>query len=213
MDNRGIGRSQIKASWNLTPFHMSDDVADVIHHLKLQRAHIMGVSLGGMATLATGIKYPEICHSLTLINSSIGGGKWPRLSPNAALKLMLAGGFNQRTHAALRDLLLHRDTPFHRKTSVMDSWVRIQQEDGWPRLTTAKQAIAALRFRPTTQQLASLATPTHIIYGDGDRFVPNYNSFHLYNQIPHATITKMEGVGHEIELDNPKLLAPAPTAH
>jgi 3-oxoadipate enol-lactonase len=52
--------------------HFRDDVIDVMDHLKIDKAHICGLSMGGYATLCVGIKYPGRALSLTLAGTGSG---------------------------------------------------------------------------------------------------------------------------------------------
>jgi pimeloyl-ACP methyl ester carboxylesterase len=49
-----------------------DDVIAVLDHLKIARAHVVGLSMGGYATLNVGIKYPQRCLSLTMAGTGSG---------------------------------------------------------------------------------------------------------------------------------------------
>jgi proline iminopeptidase len=52
--------------------HFRDDVIDLMDHLKIGKAHICGLSMGGYATLCVGIKYPERALSLTMAGTGSG---------------------------------------------------------------------------------------------------------------------------------------------
>jgi pimeloyl-ACP methyl ester carboxylesterase len=56
---------------------MADDAAGLLDALEVQRAHVMGISLGGMVAQALAIKRPEQVISLTSINSCPRTRKWP----------------------------------------------------------------------------------------------------------------------------------------
>jgi 3-oxoadipate enol-lactonase len=52
--------------------HFRDDVIAVLDHLKIDRAHLCGLSMGGYATLCVGIKYPQRALSLTMAGTGSG---------------------------------------------------------------------------------------------------------------------------------------------
>src|ERR1700712_4004892 len=52
--------------------HFRDDVIDVMDHLRIDKAHVCGLSMGGYATLNVGIKYPQRCLSLTMAGTGSG---------------------------------------------------------------------------------------------------------------------------------------------
>ena len=53
-----------------------DDVIAVMDHLKIEKAHICGLSMGGYATLCVGIKYPKRALSLTMAGTGSGSERW-----------------------------------------------------------------------------------------------------------------------------------------
>jgi proline iminopeptidase len=53
-----------------------DDVIAVMDHLKIDKAHICGLSMGGYATLCVGIKYPQRALSLTMAGTGSGSERW-----------------------------------------------------------------------------------------------------------------------------------------
>ena len=52
--------------------HARDDIVAVLDHLKIERAHIAGLSMGGFATLHVGITYPERARSLVVAGCGYG---------------------------------------------------------------------------------------------------------------------------------------------
>jgi pimeloyl-ACP methyl ester carboxylesterase len=52
--------------------HFRDDVIAVMDHLKIDKAHLCGLSMGGYATLCVGIKYPGRALSLTMAGTGSG---------------------------------------------------------------------------------------------------------------------------------------------
>src|SRR5688572_14196727 len=68
MDLRGCGRTTVPATRGMTIFDLASDVAAVLDAAGIEKAHVMGVSLGGMVTLAFGLEHSERCLSLTTIN-------------------------------------------------------------------------------------------------------------------------------------------------
>src|SRR5688572_15368641 len=50
----------------------TDDIANVMRHLKLRKAHIIGCSMGGLATLHFGLRYARLAKSLTVVGAGYG---------------------------------------------------------------------------------------------------------------------------------------------
>lgn len=201
MDLRGMGETERIHGVLDNVWDYADDLALVMDDAELPDAHVMGVSLGGMATLAMGLRYPERTKSLILVNSSIGGYGLPRLTIEAT-KFIVQGSFmrDEKLHANLVDLLVGRECPPERRSEIAQAYAEIAQEQGLFIETVGKQLIAAVRFKPGPA-LQDLKVPTLIVYGTDDRFVPLENSQNLANVIPGAQLVVIPGAGHEVSAD------------
>ncbi len=201
LDLRGMGETTARAEWGTTIDDMAADVMAVLDHLEVERAHLLGVSLGGMVTLAAGLKYPERCASLIVINTSIPGLTTLRLTP-AALKALASAAWSRddELHRRLIDVLVGADLPEAKRHDFASRYASIARHEGLYIETIAKQLVAAVRFRPK-RKLKSLQPPTLVIYGTDDRFVPPINSRRLARLLPNAKLVPIAGAGHEVSLD------------
>ena len=68
-DVRGFGRSSKPAG----PYANSRDLKALLDHLKAERPHVVGLSMGGGIAVDYALSYPEGLRSLTLIDSTLGG--------------------------------------------------------------------------------------------------------------------------------------------
>lgn len=74
-DNRGVGQSDSPPDReHYTTNVMAHDVIELMWHLRWERAHIVGFSLGGMIATRFAVLFPAAVQSLTLI--SVTGGRW-----------------------------------------------------------------------------------------------------------------------------------------
>ena len=71
-DNRGIGRSD-KPDIPYTIGMMAQDTVGLMHALNIRRAHVLGISMGGMMAQEIAIRYPEMVHGLVLGCTHCGG--------------------------------------------------------------------------------------------------------------------------------------------
>lgn len=202
LDLRGIGTNKIELKPWMTLFDMADDVISVLDHLGIDRATILGVSLGGMLTLACGIKYPQRCTSLVVINSSIAGQRAMRLSFNALFAITRAVWDKPRLQAGLVDALTGPEASLKRKKEIAELYEAIEREDGLAPKIVGAQLLAAARFL-VAKDLKKINIPTLVMYGSHDRFVPNVHSKKIAALIPNANIVELAGAGHEAHLDKP----------
>ena len=208
-DLRGMGESERKHGIFDTVWNYADDLALVMDAAGMTSAHVMGVSLGGMATLAMGLRYPERTQSIIAINSSIGGQNLQRITIDASL-FLLKGLVTRSTslQPILVDLLVGKECSEKRRSELAQAYDVIAQDQGLFAGTVVKQLLAAVRFAPG-KYLKDLKVPTFVIYGSEDRFVPIRNSQNLAKLIPHAKIFVIPGAGHEISADKGPELAKA----
>lgn len=201
MDLRGIGRTTVPWGWTTSLFDVADDVVAILDHLNIQQAHILGVSLGGMVTLAMGLSYPERCHSLVTVNTSIAGMGTLRITPRAVRTLAKAVSLRpDKIHAALADVLSGADFPEERRLEVIDAYRQIADDDGLYAATVVKQLLSAARFH-IKGKLKYMQVPTLVVYGTDDRFVPHINSRKVAQMLPNAKLVAIHGGGHELTLD------------
>lgn len=200
MDLRGIGRSTAPWTFRTSIFDAASDVAAVLDELALERAHVMGVSLGGMVTLATGLRYRQRCKSLVVVNTSVAGQFVPRISPRALLTLTTALYDRKRLQSRLVDVLVGPGCEPTRREEIAELYGRIAREDGLGGETVVRQLVAAARFY-VLPELAKLDLETLVVYGTDDCFVPRKNSLRLAARLPKARLVALEGAGHEPTLD------------
>jgi len=203
LDLRGIGRTTKKSRISDTIFDLADDVATIINHVGESTAHVLGVSLGGMITLAFGIKHPEKCRSLAVINTSIAGLRTPRLTRTAAKIIFTGSTYNRRrVHDLLADVLTGSAYPKEGKSKLAEAYKQIARQEGMNEPTVVRQLVSAARFqvRPALQKMS---VPTLVLYGTDDRFVPPQNSKKLFSILPNARLVGIEDGGHELTVDHP----------
>ena len=71
-DNRGTGLSDKPTTLYTIPM-MADDAAGLLRHLRIRRAHVFGVSMGGMIAQELALRHPQLVQRLILGCTSCGG--------------------------------------------------------------------------------------------------------------------------------------------
>ena len=186
----------------------TDDIANVMRHLKIRKAHIIGCSMGGYATVHFGLHYPRMALSLTAIGVGFGSdpdkrGQFLR-DNNVMVKRFLELG----TRAAIK--------PYQ----IGPSRVQYQNKD--PRgfadfcaefaehsaLGSANTLIGCQGKRPTIysleRALRKLKVPLHMVSGDEDDNCLEPGIF-IKRVCPSATLTVVAGTGHAVNLEEPAL--------
>jgi len=135
---------------------MADDIAALIRDLELERAAIMGFSLGGAVALRTAIQHPELVERLVLASTVFKRGGWyPEMT--AGMDAM-----GPETAEPLK------------QSPMYEAYVRIApRKEDWPVLVT--QLTTALKTDyDWSADVARLPMPVMIVAGDADGFPPSH---------------------------------------
>lgn len=205
-DNRGSGWSQaVEAPFTVRD--MADDVIDVLDDAEVERAVLMGLSMGGMIAQEVALAAPERVAALCLVGTRPPAPKFTPPSASAAFALMrpllpwdslsnfyrrlwtaaAAPGFAERHPDRIEELVsqcIERPTPRAMLTNQMRALV------AWGH----------------AERLTRIAAPTVVVHGERDLFAPSANAAALAELIPGARLTLLADVGHLVPLEAPDRL-------
>jgi pimeloyl-ACP methyl ester carboxylesterase len=201
VDNRGSGRSDLPAgSFGVTD--MAGDVVAVLDSAGVRRAHIMGVSLGGMMAQELAVDHPKRVDALVLVSTTPG---WPFAYPMPAVsvRLIAAVGITTREVAFRR----HAENAIsactvQRRPEVVDRLVELQRvRPADPRARSA-QAAAGARYAGWLRQ-ARIQARTLVLQGAADTVVDPRNGKLLADRIPGAQLVIFPELGHLVFWQDP----------
>jgi 3-oxoadipate enol-lactonase len=196
IDNRGTGWSRSAPS----PFTISDlaaDARDVLKACGIDRATVLGISMGGMIAQELAIRHSEIVEKLVLVAT---------MPPTPAHTPMSRGALGLTLSRPLRDRRLREFfvTTWAQTTGngFAASHPEVFDELGdqimrriTPRSGLVNQARAIMSWHgPGRLQLVS--APTTIVHGDQDPLIAVDNGRRLAQLIPAARYVELAGVGH-----------------
>jgi pimeloyl-ACP methyl ester carboxylesterase len=199
-DNRGVGQSELPdGPWELTD--MADDVVRVMDAAGVERAHVFGVSMGGVITQELALRRPDRVRSVVLGCTHPSGRDAARMDPQAAAMLM------DRTPRSAREAI-DASVPF----VYADSTPReVVEEDIAVRLRAPVRAKAywgqldaMRRHDGMLDRLRSLTVPALVIHGTADRLVQPANATLLADAIPGARLEWLTGASHVFWSDQPQ---------
>jgi len=204
-DGRGIGKTDRPPG--LYSFDtLAADVVGLLDHLSLDRAHILGESLGGIVAQEVAIGYPQRVMKLILASSTVGRGGDMQPHP-ALLKAyglrdgVTATGFDPARVDIGRAMRAHIALSFNSRirrvfyTFMATLYVRPSAFKG---MTEQIQAISA---HTTLDRLHLIRSPTLVITGTNDRLVPPAMSDLLASSILGARLVKVEGGPHALHVE------------
>jgi pimeloyl-ACP methyl ester carboxylesterase len=204
-DNKGLGLTTSP----MRPWHtlsdIANDVAVVLRQERIDSAHIIGTSLGGMVSLVFALRHPELTKSISVIAASVGRSGHPRISARAARILIRAPLLRDGIYDELAGLLTSPKTSQEVRQKLAREWRQEDAKHKQPIVTVISQLIAVLRFRKW-EDLAKIKSAAQIIVGKDDLFVPRGNSLFLHSQMPTSQLIELEGAGHEPHVDQPEAM-------
>jgi pimeloyl-ACP methyl ester carboxylesterase len=183
-----------------------DDLRCVLDHLGIERAHVVGLSMGGFATLHFGLTYPESALSLIVAGCGYGAEKDKEAAFRQASE-DVAQGFERRGSEAFATIYAEGA-----------SRVQFQNKDprGWQDFATmlsehsARGSAHTMRGvqarRPSLydleDKLAALRLPTLVVNGDEDDHCLQPGLF-LKRTIPACGLLVLPKTGHTLNLEEP----------
>lgn len=193
-DNRGVGQSD-KPDIPYSIELMADDVARLLESLSIEKAHILGVSMGGYIAQQLAIKYPQKVKSLVLGCTSFGGPHSIPLTEEALQSMLKVEGLS--AEEVIRQGFKAAISPkfISAYPEVVDQLVAWRLDNPTPRYAWERQFAAARAFNVETQ-LNKINVPTLVITGSEDIVIPPQNSSLLAERISGAHLVIIPGGGH-----------------
>ena len=182
---------------------MADDIAALIEHLGLEKADILGFSLGGGVALRTAIDHPEVVNKLILVSTAFN---------RAGIRPEFLAGMSGMNADAAQAM---QETPMYQFYSS----VAPRPED-WPTLVTKVGELLAQDY-DWSEDVAAITTQTLIVVGDSD-FIPPSQGVELFGLLggdvagdfvgmPTSQLAVLPGTSHFTILSRTDLLIPVLT--
>ena len=206
IDNRGTGYSD-KPDKAVTLAELAADAASVLDDARIERAHVMGVSMGGMIAQEFALNFSARTRGLILGCTNCGGPH--TIQPPAPPPAQFVIFQPSTTHAEqVRAILQACCTEEFWNAPANRARIEEMEAAGlaWPRtpLYTMTRHLDAIQRFDTFDRLGRIKAPTSIIAGDADAIVPAENSRILGAEIKGAKVKIFKGVGHGFHLERPE---------
>ena len=184
---------------------MANDALGLLDVLKIEAAHIVGASMGGMIAQILAIHYPERVRTLTSIMSTTSDPELPQPGPEA-ISILITPPPSDRAEYIEQSVetwrFLNGKLPFD-EDFVRERSGRAFDRSYYPP-GAGRQLAAILASGSRKDALKNVRIPTLVIHGDADPLVPVEGGKQTAEVIPGAKLIIIEDMGHSI----PSVVAP-----
>jgi pimeloyl-ACP methyl ester carboxylesterase len=193
-DNRGAGRSD-KPNEPYSIGQMADDARGVLDALRIESAHVFGMSLGGMIAQELVLRYPRRVRSLILGGTMAGGPTAVFAGPEVVQQFISLAGLPviQAIEAGLA--LLYSDDYVKTHKGELVRRALLNAHLMAPMYAIQRQFMAIIGFN-TVSRLGDIVVPALVLSGTADRVMPRQNAQVLVEGIRGAQLVELDGAGH-----------------
>jgi len=194
-DNRGVGRSD-KPDIPYTMSMMAADTVGLMEALSIPKAHILGISMGGMIAQVIAIHYPERVNGLILSCTHCGGNRVvpPSNEVGRIFGELVLTGSEEANQKALECLFTERT--LQEKPELAQRYQEVSKKFP-PSPKFLIHQWEAVRDHDSWEDLIKIQAPTLVITGSDDVLVPPMNSTVLAERIPNARLEIIQSGGHQ----------------
>ena len=183
------------------PYTLSDMAADamkVLDHLNIERAHIMGASMGGMIAQTVAIEHPHRVKTLISIMSQPGELTVGQPTQEAMELIVTPAPSDRDEYIAfapkwqLWQSKKYRSDEVSRRNAIRD-FDRSNYPEGGPRQMAAIYASGS-----RAEGLQKLEMPTLVIHGTDDQLITPSGGERTAELIPNSTLLMVDDMGHDM---------------
>ena len=199
-DMRGHGKTPPPPGGRFFLQNLAADIAGVMDGLEIDRVHLVGASAGGIISLRFAHDFPDRLHSLSLVaatpslaqtGSSIDTGVWRRTLQESGTRAWLLSDTQKRFGPETDPRLIE--------------WYAAEGDK------TPSEAVLALQDcllnEDLTPLLRQIPAPALILAASRDEITPLEIQQLMARRMPKATLETFDGVGHNMKVEIPDILA------
>jgi pimeloyl-ACP methyl ester carboxylesterase len=196
MDHRDVGDSD-EADGPYTTADQAEDAAALLRALGVERAYVVGISMGGFVALELTLRHPELVEKLVLVSTSAGGKT--HVQPGLAMWIMLRlprsrrgdpGKLAKRSYRAIMGPGYAKAHPDALELIAETARYRPQSPAAY------RRQLKACLGHDAAGRLGQIAVPALVVHGTKDPLVPVGNGRYLTGHVPGARLVLYEGTGH-----------------
>ena len=191
-----ISRRFAKSAYLLSD--MAKDAVGLLDALNIERAHVVGMSMGGMIAQTLAIEHPSRVRSLTSIMSTTGNPRVGRPKTTVALRAAKLTGGSKETFADRQAALFKLFSGSLYDELEIREVAKLSVERNFTPDGTARQMAAIMASPDRTPQLKKLNVPTLVVHGLEDGLVQPSGGYATTKAIPGARLLAFPDMGHNL---------------
>jgi pimeloyl-ACP methyl ester carboxylesterase len=181
---------------------MADDAAAVLDHLGIDRAHVVGASMGGMIAQIFAARFRERTQTLAIIFSSNNAALLPPPAPRALLALLKGPPPNSPREVIIDNAVRVGKIIGSPRYRVPDERARTEAAEGYDRnyypQGVARHFAAVLGSGSLRRYNRETVAPTVVIHGRADKLMRPFGGRAVARAIDGARLVLFDGMGHDL---------------
>jgi len=198
-DNRDTGLSSKLDGTDYALADMANDAIAVLDAVGAGRAHVMGLSMGGMIVQRLAIDHPDRLLSVTSVMSRTGEEEYGQSSPDALAFLMAppAESRDEYIENHVKALRVYGSKPEWLDDDVSRDRAAAAYDRCFCPQGVGRQMMAVMRDGSRADDLRKVTVPTLVLHGSRDTLIDPSGGRRTAELIPGARYVEIEGMGHD----------------
>ena len=203
-DNRDVGKS-ITYEYGHPEYtfeDLADDAIQVLDAYKVDKAHIVGMSMGGIITQIIALKHPSRFLTISLIMTSNFDSSLPKKDNKVTKALSELKIRNWQDKDEVVECFIKKSKVLIGSKHIFDEEkIRRLNEEEFDRainLQSMENHGFIKGWGSYLSRTNEINAPTLVIHGTEDTIIPYEHGIHLFEVIPNAVLVTLEGTGHEL---------------
>jgi len=200
-DNRDVGKSVSKRKPK-TLSNFASDLVELLDRLQVERAHVLGISLGGVIAQQLAVEHPDRINRLILMSTSHRFGPYLR-----DMSALLGRCLYKMPYALFQrtiELLGTAPSYYDAHIEEVEQKIEVVRQDHAPRGAVVTQ-LRCLAVSEIDAPYYRITAPTMVISGEYDALIPNCYAKRMADDMPGSQFHVLRGCGHNPVTEMPEL--------
>ena len=199
IDNRGAGRTE-HPGLPFTMEDLADDASGLLTGLGIDKAHVLGASMGGNVAQELTLRHPDQVRTLTLMSTYMRRPERSSVGIDAMINTVREGA-SIETFLTMMQAWCLTNAAFRGRENVSQNDRRGARERDLLLVDGFARQKAALDHFDSHERLSAIKVPTLVIHGNEDIMVPYRFGEELASRIVGSKLVLLDGCGHMIAPD------------